>query len=100
MTDQPTTQKLDGQPSSEMSRTDWWGYRVAIAGRTPFDFWVRGADYADLGDGYIQREACDERLGDGRDPHVCDDPHPDDYYDAVWDVVIDDLHASGHPSLA
>lgn len=70
-----------------------------MAGRPAFDYWVLGADYGTLGEGYIQREAVDERLGDGRSPFDGDDPHPDVYYDDLWTHVIADLHRSGHPSL-
>lgn len=92
--------RLEGHPPFEDGRDGWWGYRVAPDSRAPFDLWVLGADYIHLGDGYIQREAVDERLGDGRSPHACDDPHPDVYYDDVWNLVIEDLHRSGHPSFA
>ena len=91
--------RLEGKPPFEDAQEDWWGYRVAIPGRAPFDYWVLEADYIEIGDGYIQREARDERFADGRSPFECDDPHPDDYYDQVWEFVIADLHRSGHPSL-
>ena len=99
MSDHPTISRLSGRPTFETDRTDWWGYRVSIPGQSAFDYWVLGADYIEIGDGYIQREAVDERLGDGRNPHECDDPHPDAYYDEVWNLVIEDLHASDNPPI-
>lgn len=92
--------RLEAGPPFEDDRHGWWGYRVAIPGRAPFEYWVLGADYAEIGDGYIQREAIEERLADGRSPFECDDPHPDGYYDVLWECVMVDLHRSGHPSLA
>lgn len=83
--------RLGGQPAFETSRTDWWGYRVNTPAHAPFDFWVLRPDVLPLGGGYVRREAEDERLGDGRSPFECDDPHPDVYYDEVWDLVIADL---------
>ena len=88
-------QRLDGDPPFEDNPRGWWGYRVSISSREPFEYWILGADYIEIGDRYIQREAEDERLGDGRSPFECDDPHPDDYYDQVWDLVFDDLHRVG-----
>lgn len=92
-------QRLATAPPFASADSGWWGYHVEVAGRPPFDYWVLGADYLWLGDRYIQREAVSERLGDGRDPFECDDPHPDVYYDDVWNRIVADLHRSDHPSL-
>lgn len=88
--------RLAGKPPFEDDRAGWWGYRVSIEDRAPFDYWVLGADTLDLGDGFVQREAVAERLGDGSDPFDCDDPHIDDYYDETWTLVIEDLRQVGH----
>ena len=93
-------QRVVGGPSRQDMRAGWWGYRVSGASPAPFSFWVLGADVLDLGDGYIQREAVEERLDDGRDPFECEDPHVDEYYDLVWNAVVADLRRAGHPRVA
>ena len=92
-------QRLQGAPAFADGRAGWWGYEVSVPGKPPFAYWVLGADYLEIGGGFVQREAVAERLGDGRDPFDCSDPHPAEYYDDVWDAVLVDLHRSGHPSL-
>lgn len=91
--------RINGSDPFNDGNEGWWGYRITLPDSPPLDYWVLGADYLDIGDGYIQREAVSERLGDGRDPFECDDPHPDSYYDSVWNRIVADLHHSGHPSL-
>ena len=92
-------QRLGDDPPFEDDRSGWWGYRVAVPGVAPVDYWILGADYIRIKDGHIQREAVEERFADGRNPFLCDDPHPDDDYDPLWDVVIEDLHASDNPPI-
>lgn len=92
-------ERIDKLPSFNNFCQGWWGYSVHIDGLLPFDFWVLGADYNDIGDGFIQREAVDERMADGRSPFECHEPHPDIYYDEVWNEIIKDLNNYDRLSL-
>ena len=91
--------RLVGKPPFQDARAGWWGYRVALEGRVPFDYWVLGADYIQIANGYVERHFEDECLGNGCALTNEDDPHPDDYYDATWNLVIEDLHASDNPPI-
>ena len=92
--------RLSGVPPFGDDRMRWWGYQVAVPGKPPFDYWVLNADLRSLGGSYVSREADDERMGDGRSPFECDDPHPDEYYDDLWNEVIEDLCRPNRSGLA
>lgn len=72
-------------------RDGWYGYQISVAGYPSFAVWVQAPDVQFLGDGYISREAQAEQFADGSSIHDCGAPHPDAYYDALWDRIIRDV---------